>query len=114
MSLDFDKLDEQPCEETENVETCSTEVPPSDDERCADPAFADANPELCKGFPRLIIKPAYAIVEPGGQVQYKTYLRTAGDEVELTSGLTYSLGNPNIGFIEPDTGLFTGTAPGIT
>jgi uncharacterized membrane protein len=88
-------------------------TPPSDDERCADAAFADANPDLCAGYPRLILKPAYAITESGKTVQYKTYLRTGADEQELTLGLTYTSADVEVALIQASSGLATGVQPGI-
>lgn len=125
--MKFDEVIQPPCEfEVErNPTTCEPAdgqgggddeppvVPPSDDERCLDPAFYDANPDICAGFPRLILKPEYAITTPLGHVQYKTYVRTGGDEIEVTSGLTYSVSDTGVGIITEDDGLFTGFAPGI-
>lgn len=86
---------------------------PSDDPRCADPAFRDANPEICAGYPILILKPEYVLLASGQNVQYKTYLRASGAEHELTSGLTYNISDFNIGVITSHAGLFTGSAPGL-
>jgi Mg-chelatase subunit ChlD len=89
-------------------------TPPSTDDRCADPAFADANPDLCAGYPRLVLKPEYALTESGGTVQYSTYVRSGGDEHLITLGLAYKVANPSIAVIEADGGLASGVQTGIT
>lgn len=123
--IEFDDLFEETCvvETTPNPTTCQPDLtdgndedddvdPPSDDDRCADPAFAEANPELCAGYPRLILKPETAIVEVGATVQYKTYLRQGGSEQLLSSGLNYVVADPEVGVISASGGLFTGSTPG--
>lgn len=101
-----------------NSTTCQTSVgpsdPPSDDPRCEDPAFSEANPDLCRGYPRLILKPEYALVESGGTVQYRTFLRTGGNEVELLQGLEYAIASVQVAVIHRTNGLATGVAPGIS
>lgn len=130
MSLDFDNLITEGCiAGNENAGTggvdpvtCKpttddpndTDPPPSTDDRCADPSFRAANPDLCAGFPLLILKPAYARTQPAGTIQYATFLRTAGDEVQLTNGLDYRMADPGVASIENEDGLATGIATGIT
>lgn len=87
-------------------------VPP--DDRCSDPAFYDAHPTICAGYPRLVIKPEASIVEPGKTVQYKTYVRTMGEETELTNGLAYSSSNPEIAVVSVAAGIASGVKAGIT
>lgn len=79
-----------------------------DDERCIDPSFREANPDLCRNFPVLILKPEYVVKQSGQTVQYKTYLRASGNEQELLSGLTYSSADPGVAIIEAEDGLATG------
>ncbi len=130
--IEFDTLIKKPCivDVTQDPVTCrpdpdtisgggddddiSPPVPPSDDDRCADPAFYDANPEICSGYPQLILKPEYSLIESGGTVQYKTYLRTGGNEQLLGSGLAYYPADPGVAIINPTTGLATGVVQGIT
>lgn len=128
--MEFDELSTAPCTpgnanaETDGVNpsTCQptgsdpsddNDPPPSTDDRCADPGFYAAHPEICAGYPVLILKPEYSLIESGKTVQYRTFLRAAGDEVEITTGLTYDIADNNIGTIDTD-GLLTGSAPGIT
>lgn len=124
--MPFDKLTTEKCQIEAQVDptTCNAGPgdengppfvsPPGDDDRCADPAFYDANPEICAGYPRLILKPEYAITESGKTVQYKTFVRTGGAEHEVTTGLVYSSANVLIAVIEADAGLATGVTDGIT
>lgn len=124
--MPFDKLTTEKCQIETQVDptTCNAAPgddngppfvsPPGDDDRCADPAFYDANPEICAGYPRLILKPEYAITESGKTVQYKTFVRTGGNEHEVTTGLTYSISDLNIALIEAAGGLATGVSSGIT
>lgn len=122
--MQFDNIFQPACniDVTQNQTTCKPDegstdddvvTPPSDDERCADPAFADANPTICAGYPRLILKPAYALLEPGQNVTFQTFIRTGGNEQELTLGLAYAIANPNVATISP-SGVATGFSPGIT
>lgn len=126
--MEFDNIIESVCEASTEIDpaTCKLTggpgggggvippVPPSDDDRCADPAFYDANPLICAGYPRLILKPSSAICEPGKTVQYSTYVRTNGNEVLITAGLTYKVSDSTIAWIEPDAGLTTGVKVGTT
>ncbi len=122
MGLEFDNLINEGCvpgtegDVDVNPATCSDipPEPPSVDDRCADPAFYAEHPELCAGYAILILKPAFALTTPGGTVQYKTYLRASGDEVEVTNGLAYAVGDVTKAIIEVDDGLLTGVAAGIT
>lgn len=91
----------------------SNPIPPSVDDRCADGAFYAANPELCAGYAQLILKPAYALIQGGKTVKYKTYLRAHGNEQEITNGLNYSISDYLVAVIEHLGGLATGVAPGI-
>lgn len=124
--MPFDKLTTEKCQIETQVDPTTCNVgpgdengppfvdPPGDDDRCADLAFYDANPEICAGYPRLILKPEYAITESGKTVQYKTFVRTGGNEHEITTGLTYSISDLNIALIESAGGLATGISSGIT
>lgn len=127
MSLEFDNFEQAPCatgnESGGEIDptTCvnksddgdDSPTPPSVDDRCADPAFALANPDLCEGYPQLILKPAYALIQGGKTIQYKTYLRARGNEQEITNGLNYSITDYLVAVIEHLGGLATGVDPGI-
>jgi hypothetical protein len=90
------------------------DVPPSTDDRCADPAFAAAHPELCQGYPQLILKPETSTIERASTVQYRTFLRSNGDEQELTNGLSYSVADIGVAVIHVTSGLLTGSIAGVT
>ena len=119
--MDFDDLKEAECvpgnEGGVDVDptTCGEQppVPPSSDDRCADPAFRAANPELCAGYPILLLKPEYAITPTGGTIQYRTFLRASDEEYELTNGLAYSSSDIGIAVINAESGLATGVSGGI-
>lgn len=126
--MEFDNVINEECAEGNenaatgglNPHTCSTDPTEDqdngggDDERCADPAFREANPDLCRNFPVLILKPEYALKESGQTVQFKTYLRASGNEQELSNGLAYSVVDPGVAVIHATSGLATAVAPGIT
>lgn len=85
---------------------------PSTDERCGDPVFAAENPDLCKDYPQLLIKPDSAIVEPGKNVSYRAFLRQGHKETELTKGLTWNVSEVAIAEIN-QLGVATGVGEGI-
>lgn len=86
---------------------------PSIDPRCEDPAFADANPTICKNFTRLVIVPESSVIEPGATVTYAVYLRAGSKEMLLERGVTFSVSNVGVATINED-GIATGVIPGIT
>lgn len=127
--MEFDQIIDSVCAvppSTVNPGTCQTggltgtgggvipPAPPVDDDRCGDPAFYDANPDICTGYPRLILKPEVAICETGQTVQYRTFIRTGGDEIEVASGLDYKIASPAFAWIAAATGLATGVSAGTT
>lgn len=91
---------------------CSDDTPPTDN-RCDDPEFREANPELCALHPVLILQPSYAITEPGSTVTYKVILRANGAETELTLGLSWELSNYGAAVINAE-GVATGVSAGQT
>ncbi len=103
------------CEDSQAALFCvgTGEVPPSVDDRCADPVFYKNNPDICRGYPILLIKPEFSITAEGGTIQFKTYLRAAGDEMEITNGLTYSSSDVGVLVIESESGLATGVESGL-
>lgn len=116
--MQFDEFIAEPCVtgavSLVDPTTCLVEPPPSVDDRCADPAFYEVNPDICAGYPRLILKLEFVIIPSGGTVQYHTYLRTNGNEIELTNGLHYTTTNPSIAVIQATDGLLTGVSSGVT
>lgn len=86
------------------------------DDRCNDPAFAEAHPELCGtgNTLRIILKPATATVIPTGTIQYQTFAVTGLIETLLTAGVVYSSGTTAVATINSSTGLATGVAGGTT
>lgn len=125
--MEFDQIIIPVCEASNDVNPATCQpggstgtsggvIPPAccgDDERCGDPAFYDAHPDICAGYPRLILKPEVSICETGKTVQYRTFIRTAGNELELTNGLTYGVATPDFAWINAN-GLATGVAAGTT
>lgn len=120
--MKFDDFTTEPCvpgnegDVDVNPSTCTDAPPsgPSSDDRCADPAFRAANPDICKGYPLLILKPGFAITQEGSTVQYKTFLRTDGDEYEITTGLAYAVSDLGVAVITAGDGLATGVKEGTT
>lgn len=114
--MKFDDIIEVPCARvTEDCPTTgsATVLPPSVDDRCADPAFAAANPDICKTYPRLLLKPGHLCLNTFGTVQLRTYLYANGTELEITNGLTYTTSDPSVAVIGAIGGNVTGTGAGI-
>ena len=84
---------------------------PSTDPRCSDPAFASANPDLCRSYPLLVLKPESAMTEPGKNVTYRAFLQTGAIEIEITKGLTWSISDVSIAVVN-QIGVATGVAAG--
>lgn len=86
---------------------------PSTDDRCADPAFREANPDLCKSFPLLILQPEQGLIQAGGTIEYSVFLRANGTETQLTKGLSWASSNVGAAVINED-GVATGVTAGQT
>lgn len=104
--MNFGRISEAPCV------TVSTPT----DERCSDPAFALAFPEICPqegtGGSGLVIKPAFAVACALGSVQFKLFKVTNGEEEEILDGFVFSSSNLNVAMIGAATGSATGVYPG--
>ncbi len=110
MALPFDRRTVAPCNFTE---TCFDDPESNSDERCLDPAFAAANPDIC-GIPlRLIIKPEAVSRCTDEQVEFDTYLISDGAEQLITNGLTYVSSNQDVVLVSGLTGSATVTGEGI-
>src|ERR1700722_8902504 len=92
--------------------TCISTAPPPPDPRCADPAFALANPGICSTTPTLILKPSVLLTCSLGSVQFETYQDLAGVETQITTGVIYSSSNPSVALVSASTGSCTGVAAG--
>lgn len=92
------------------MDGCSGDTPSTLPD-CRDPAYADAHPEECKNFARLILRPEYAIAQPGGTKEYTVTLQSGEREIELTQGVTFSVSNAQLASIN-QLGVATGTSPG--
>jgi hypothetical protein len=84
-----------------------------DEADCADPAFAEAHPELCLGTTRLILKPAVAVIEARQSIQFRAYLWKDGVEQEVT-GARFAVMGTGVAVIGLTSGNATGVAAGIT
>jgi hypothetical protein len=91
---------------------CIPTAPPPPDPRCADKAFALANPGSCSTTPVLILKPGVLLTCALGSVQFKTFLDLAGVETEVKDGVVYSSSNSTVALIGASTGNATGIAAG--
>lgn len=89
-------------------------VPPPPDPRCADPAFAIANPGICPFEPELIIKPGLALACVLGSVQFRAYTTVNGVETDVTAETIFSSGDNNIVVIGATSGNATGISAGET
>lgn len=89
---------------------------PAIDPRCADPAFAEKYPSVCRFFTRLILKNEYSRGVGSGSVtvQFKAFAAANGQEVELTSGVVYASSRTSVATIHASTGLATKVAAGKT
>lgn len=103
-----------------NIDAC----PPSDvgaggmcqDSRCADPAFAAANPDLCQTSDnqKLILKPGSALLCDDNTATFVAYLSTAAlGEVPLSSGVIFSSSDSSVMTIDGNTGAATVVGTGI-
>lgn len=94
------------------MQGCSN-IGPSIDPRCEDPAFAEANPTICKNFTRLILVPDKSTIEPGNTVEYAVFLRAGDQEFEIEQGITFDTADYGVAIINED-GVATGVTPGLT
>lgn len=88
-------------------------VAPPPDPRCADPAFALANPDVCPVAPRLVIKPGVAVAcALSGSLQFRAVFITSGIEEDVTSDTIFTTSDPNVAVIGAVTGNATGLNAG--
>lgn len=117
--MKFDEIIEVPCAPgSAGAEGSDAVCPdrtfsPSSDERCADAAFADANPDICSGYPRLILKPAVLCLSAFQSYQLKTYLYANGVEMEIENGLTYTTSDNTMAEVGAVSGKVMGVSVGI-
>lgn len=97
--MDFGAITTRPCE---NV------LPPADP-RCADPAFAIANPGICPPTPILIIKPGVALCCALGSIQFKAFTVFNDVETDVTALTTFTSSDSDIAVIGAGTGNATAT-----
>lgn len=90
---------------------CINVVPPPDD-RCSNPAFALANPDICPANLQLIIKPGNALLCVLGSVQFKAFILSNGVETEVTDETTFTTSNSAVLLIGAASGNATGMAQG--
>lgn len=125
MKIKFDELNVEPCaiQSADDPVDCTKqpiEVDPPPvctdlDICCADPAFASTHPDECSNRTRLLLKPEFVSKPVLQSVQYKTFLvNSSGQEIELTSGLTYTVSDITIGIIGAASGNLTTLAEGVT
>lgn len=94
------------------IQTDCLNVPAPLDPRCADPAFALANPDVCPTAPILILKPAVSMVCVLGSIQFKAFLRKNGAETDVSSDTIFSSSDPNLCMIGAVSGNATGLQSG--
>ncbi len=97
--MDFGQIITRPCE---NV------VPPPDP-RCADPAFAAANPGICPAATGLIIKPGVALACVLGSIQFRAFTVLNGVETDVTGQASFSSSDLSIVVIGVTSGNATAT-----
>src|SRR6185436_2535405 len=102
-----------PCCEDPEFSASNPIICRTDDERCAEAAFAQANPLLCPNSARLILKPSVLIRDPLQQVTYKAVLLNKGKEVALTN-VHFSTLNGAVASIGGLSGNLTTVAAGTT
>ena len=111
MSFQFDELQQAPCE-VETPVACDTETP-GVDPRCADPAFAILNPDICPASVKLIVKPNKNLICQSSAAQFRAYLVSDLGEQLLTVGVTFTSNNPTVLVVGSLSGNATGIAAGI-
>jgi hypothetical protein len=82
------------------------------DPRCADAAFAAANPGICGSDAYLVLKPSSSLIPVMTSVQFNTFLYQNGVETQLTTGLVYGSSDPTIFAVGASSGNGTGLAAG--
>lgn len=80
------------------------------DNRCDDPAYALAHPDVCPVAPQLIIKPGLALVCVLGSVQFNAFVLENGVETDVTEDTIFTSGDQSIVVI----GATSGNATGLT
>lgn len=117
----FDKIIVAPCLTGLNEGSCPVED--DDDDTgiiqpgsCSDPVYAAAHPDECGDIdltPRLVLKPSSVITCTGKSVQFATSLIQGETEVDLTSGLLYTVSDQSLAIIGAISGNMTAIAAGI-
>src|SRR3990167_5326250 len=93
------------------TQRCLTDPPP--DPRCANEAFALANPDICPMVPRLVIRPSFALACSLGSVQFKaSYFDAVGIETDVTDQTLFESSNTNIAVVGDTSGNATGLSTG--
>lgn len=87
-------------------------VAPGADPRCADPAFALANPSVCPVEPQLIIKPAVSLVCALGSVQFRAFYVANNTELDVTDETVFQSSDPNTAVVGAQSGNATGLSAG--
>lgn len=90
------------------IEADCVDAPPPIDERCSDPAFALANPDLCPADSRLVIKPEIGMACPFESLQFGAFLVENGVETEVAA--VFSSSDLNVAPV----GALSGNATGLT
>jgi hypothetical protein len=83
------------------------------DARCADSAFAAANPKIC-GSSYLIIKPSSALIMRLASMSFTVYEYANGVESQVIDGLIFTSSMPDIFLIGASSGSGTGLAKGTS
>lgn len=96
-----------------NTRDCVT-IPPPIDQRCLDPAFAIANPDICgtATLTRLIIKPGQGLICQLGSINFSAVLVSNGVETDVTNQTTFTSSDMNVALIGAATGRCTGLNAG--
>ena len=97
--MDFGAITTRPCEN----------VLPPPDPRCADPAFAIANPGICPPTPILIIKPGLALCCELGSIQFKAFTIFGDIETDVTDQATFTSSDMDIAVVGAGSGNATAT-----
>lgn len=89
-------------------------VAPPPDQRCQDPAFSLANPDICFTAPTLVIKPSFALVCALGSIQFRAFYVKNGVETDVTSQSVFTSSNQTVALVGAASGNATGIALGKT
>lgn len=87
---------------------------PATDSRCSDPAFAEAYPSACRYFSRLILKNERCQSLVSGSPEFKAFVISNGQEVAITSGVTFTSSRTTVATINASTGVASSVAAGKT